>query len=148
MRIVILGCGRVGARLADSLFDEGHDVRVVDRHAEAFRRLSAGFRGTVVVGQGIDEDVLRRAGAADADVFAAVTDDDSTNVMASEVAKTILNVPKVITRIYDPLRDEAYRSFGLETVCPTILSAELIESLLETTAGGSDQSAKTASSGG
>jgi trk system potassium uptake protein TrkA len=136
MRIVILGCGRVGAQLASSFSQDGHDVRVIDRRAEAFGRLPSVFHGQVVVGEGIDEDVLRKAGSADADIFAAVTDDDSTNVMASQVAKSILGVPRVITRIYDPLRDEAYRSFGLETVCPTTLSAELVENLLQQPASG------------
>ncbi len=131
MRVVILGCGRVGARLAQTLDREGHDVRVVDRRSEAFNRLPPTFGGQVVVGQGIDEDVLRLAGAAGADVFAAVTDDDPTNVMASQVAKVRLQVPKVITRIYDPQTEETYQSLGLETICPTTLGAQLIVQLLE-----------------
>jgi trk system potassium uptake protein TrkA len=131
MRIVIVGCGRVGARLADALDAAGHDVRVIDRRPDAFARLSPSFRGVKLAGQGIDEEVLRRAGAVGAEVLAAVTDDDSTNVMTAQVAEQILKVPRVVTRIYDPLRDEFYRSLGLTTVCPTIVSAEAVEEFLQ-----------------
>ncbi|MBI2942325.1 MAG: TrkA family potassium uptake protein [Chloroflexi bacterium] len=131
MRVVILGCGRVGARLANVLSHAGHTVGIIDKSADAFRRLAPGFRGLTVVGTGIDEDVLRRAGIDQADVFAAVTDADNTNIMASQVAEVIYRVPKVITRIYDPIRNEAYQTLGLETVCPTTLGAERIKQMLE-----------------
>jgi trk system potassium uptake protein len=130
MQIVILGCGRVGSGLANRLDREGHDVRVIDQRPESFQRLSPDFHGLALVGQGIDEDVLRRAGADSAQVFAAVTDDDNTNIMASQVAKIVLKVPKVITRIYDPIREETYQTLGLETICPTILGAQLIQGML------------------
>jgi trk system potassium uptake protein TrkA len=133
MRVVILGCGRVGARLASMLDREGHDVRVIDVHSDAFRRLDSTFGGMTVLGQGIDEDVLRRAGADGADVFAAVTDDDNTNIMASQVVQWVFHTPKIITRIYDPAREETYRSLGLQTVCPTELSAQLISEMLVAT---------------
>lgn len=131
MLVLILGCGRVGARLANVLDGEGHDVRVIDGNADSFRRLSPDFKGQTVVGQGIDDDVLRRAGIEKADVFAAVTNDDNTNIMASQMAKLLHNVPKVITRIYDPIREETYQTLGLETVCPTALGAQLIEEMLD-----------------
>lgn len=131
MLVLILGCGRVGARLANVLDAEGHDVRVLDGNAEAFRRLSPDFKGLTIVGQGIDDDVLRRAGIEKADVFAAVTNDDNTNIMASQIAKVLHHVPKVITRIYDPIRQETYQTLGLETVCPTALGAQLIEEMLD-----------------
>ncbi len=131
MLVLILGCGRVGARLANALDAEGHDVRVIDSNAEAFRRLAPDFHGMTIVGQGIDDDVLRGAGIETADVFAAVTNDDNTNIMASQIAKVIHRVPKVITRIYDPSREETYHTLGLETVCPTELGAHLIEEMLD-----------------
>ena len=132
MRVVILGCGRVGARLANSLDREGHEVGIIDRNSEAFsRRLSPDFTGTVVVGVGIDGDVMRRAGMEGADVFAAVTNNDNTNIMASQMAKLIFGVPKVICRIYDPIRHETYRTLGLETVSPTTLGANRVRELLE-----------------
>lgn len=134
MRVVILGCGRVGALLAEGLDRDGHDVRIVDQRSESFRRLSPGFRGKTIVGQGIDVDVLRDADADSADAFAAVTDNDNTNIMASQVAKVIFNIPKIVTRIYDPLREEAYHDLGLDTISPTTLGAELIEQMLATAA--------------
>lgn len=127
MRIIILGCGRVGARLATTLDAEGHDVTVIDSNADSFRRLSTDFRGSAVVGVGIDEDVLRRAGIEEADAFAAVTNGDNTNMMAAQVAKVVFNVPKVVARIYDPIREEAYHSLNLvETICPTIMGADRV----------------------
>ncbi|HVB96537.1 MAG TPA: TrkA family potassium uptake protein [Chloroflexota bacterium] len=130
MIVLILGCGRVGARLAIALDSEGHDVRVIDQNVDSFQRLPLQFRGQILTGQGIDDEMLIKAGIDEADVFAAVTNDDNTNIMASEVAKVIHRVPKVITRIYDPIREEAYHALGLETVCPTALGADLIENML------------------
>lgn len=130
MKAVILGCGRVGAFLSRRLQEEGHHVTVVEEDSAALARLGPGFSGRVVVGTGIDEDVLRRAGIEQADVFIAVTNWDNTNVMAAQVAKEIFGVRRVICRIYDPLREEIYRELGLETVCPTLLVADHIHSLL------------------
>jgi len=131
MIAVILGCGRVGARLASVLDQEGYDVRIIDRNTDAFRRLSPDFRGQAIVGSGIDDDVLMRAGIDKAAVFAAVTNDDNTNIMASQIAMVLHHVPKVITRIYDPSREDTYHTLGLETVCPTTLGAQLIEQMLD-----------------
>ncbi len=130
MRVVILGCGRVGSYLAKKLAGEGHQVTVIDRSSAAFRRLGPDFRGQVVLGTGIDEDVLRRAGIEQADAFVAVTNGDNTNVMAAQVAKEIFGVRRVVCRIYDFLRDEIYRSLGLETLCPTVLGATRIAEIL------------------
>lgn len=133
MRVVILGCGRVGARLADALDREAHSVSIIDRSNESLqRRLSPDFQGVVVLGNGIDEDVLRRAGIEQADVFAAVTDDDNTNIMASQMAQVMFGVPKVICRLYDPMRNETYRTLGLRTVAPVLLAANRIRDLLQT----------------
>jgi trk system potassium uptake protein TrkA len=132
MRVVILGCGRVGARLATDLDREGHTVSIIDNSNESLqRRLSPDFQGNVVLGNGIDEDVLRRAGIERTDVFAAVTDDDNTNIMASQMAQTIFKVPRVVCRIYDPLRNETYRTLGLQTVAPVLLAANRIRDLLQ-----------------
>jgi trk system potassium uptake protein TrkA len=131
MRIVILGCGRVGAYLARMLVAEGQQVTVIDRNAEAFHRLGSDFTGNLVVGTGIDEDVLRRAGIEQAEAFVAVTNGDNTNVMAAQVAREIFGVPRVICRIYDPLREEIYRSLGLETICPTLWGATRIKEALD-----------------
>lgn len=130
MRIVILGCGRAGAYLAQKLVVEDHRVTVVDKDSAAFARLGPDFAGELVVGKGIDEDVLRRAGIERADAFVAVTNDDNTNIMAAQVVREIFGVQRVICRIYDPLREEIYRTMGLETVCPTILGVAKIREAL------------------
>lgn len=131
MRIVILGCGRTGAYLARVLVAEGHQVTVIDKDSTSFARLGTDFPGDLVVGTGIDEDVLRRAGIEQARAFVAVTNWDNTNVMAGQVAKDIFGVSRVICRIYDPLRDEIYRTLGLETICPTLWGATRIKEILE-----------------
>ncbi len=130
MRVVILGCGRTGAYLARMLVAEGHQVTVVDKNSAAFARLGPDFPGNLVLGMGVDEDVLRRAGIEQADAFVAVTDGDNTNIMAAQVVKEIFSVPKVICRIYDPLRDEIYHALGLETICPTVLGVNRIKDIL------------------
>ena len=126
MKVVIMGCGRVGSRLATLLDREGHLVSVIDTNQNQFSRLPADFRGGTVLGTGIDEDVLRSAGIEDADAFVATTEGDNRNIMASQVAREIFRVPEVVTRIYDPAREEIYRGLGFDTVCPTKLISELI----------------------
>ncbi len=130
MRVVIVGCGRVGATLANKMDGEGHEVTIVDTDPGAFRRLSPEFRGTAIVGLGIDEDVLRNAGIEGADAFAGVTDDDSANVMACQVAKLIFNVRNVIARAHDPLWEETYRSLDIKSISPTAIGADLIRQAL------------------
>lgn len=126
MRVVIVGCGRVGARLASVLDHNGHEVAVIDTSAHAFRRLPPTFGGETVIGTGIDEDVLRSAGIERANAFIAVTDGDNRNIMAAQVARLIFEVPEVVARIYDPIREDTYRRLGLTTVCPTTTMAALI----------------------
>jgi trk system potassium uptake protein TrkA len=130
VNVVIVGCGRVGSMLALDLDSAGHDVTIVDERVAAFSRLGDGFNGNMVVGTGIDESVLRRAGIEKADCFAAVTNGDNRNIMAAQVAKVVFNVPRVITRIYDPIREETYREFGLETICSTTLVSSMISTYL------------------
>ena len=126
MKIVILGCGRVGATLATNMDKAGHKVSVIDANAEAFQRLDPTFRGEKHVGNGIDEEVLKRAGIETADAFAAVTNGDNRNIMASQIAKEIFHIKKVVCRIYDPLRQSTYNELGLETFCPTVIGADIL----------------------
>lgn len=126
MNIVILGCGRVGATLATMLDRAGHTVSIIDYSSEAFRRLEPDFSGTTIVGNGVDEEILIRAGIKEADAFAAVTNGDNRNIMSSQIAKEIFNVKKVVCRIYDPIRESTYHELGLETISPTIIGAQLI----------------------
>jgi len=131
MKVVIMGCGRVGAQLATLLDAEGHLVTVLDTDAYSFRRLPPTFNGTALLGDGIDEEALRKAGIEEADAFIAVTQGDNRNVMAAQIAKHIFSVPKVICRIYDPLRRELYSTLGLEAFSPTTIFAQMLKEKLE-----------------
>lgn len=126
MKIVVLGCGRTGSQLARWLHAAGHEVSVIDKNREAFARLGKDFAGMVVGGLGIDMDILRKAGIEGADVFLALSGGDNTNIMASQIAKMVFSVPRVITRIVDPLREKAYRSLGLDTYPSTTVNAGLL----------------------
>jgi trk system potassium uptake protein TrkA len=130
VKTVIVGCGRVGATLAE-LFDRaGHEVIVLDISTRAFDRLPATFGGSAVRGDGTDEDTLRRAGAEDADVFLALTEGDNRNVMATQVAVEGLGAQQVIAKINDPLRASAYADLGLATLCRTTLMADAVAEYL------------------
>ena len=126
MNVVVMGCGRVGARVSAILDQHGHNVSVVDTNPDAFRRLGEKFGGDTLIGTGIDEDVLRRAGIDQADVFIAVTNGDNRNIMAAQVAHTVFGIEHVVVRIYDPVREDTYRRLGLRTVCPTTTIAAMI----------------------
>jgi trk system potassium uptake protein TrkA len=130
MNIIIMGCGRVGAQIATLLDRDGHKVTVLDIEQYSFRRLPENFGGTALVGDGTDEDALKKAGIEDADVFVSVTQGDNRNVMAAQIAKHIFNVPKVVCRIYDPLREQMYGALGLETMSPTIVGAQLLRDMI------------------
>ena len=124
-----MGCGRVGAHLANTLHRE-HDIIIVDQVARAFERLAADFSGRTVVGPGDDPDVLVHAGIREADAFAALTNRDNANIMGSQMARELFHVPRVITRIYDHYREDIYHDLGLETVCPTEEGARLLEEII------------------
>ncbi|GAH20868.1 unnamed protein product, partial [marine sediment metagenome] len=119
--------GRVGAQLAALLEADGHTVAVLDKDAGSFRRLPVNFGGIALLGNGLDEGALRRAGIEEADAFVAVTQGDNRNVMAAQIAKHIFNVPKVLCRIYDPLRRELYETLGLEAISPTTIFAQILK---------------------
>ncbi len=125
MNIVILGCGRVGAVLATMMDRNGHTVSIIDLSNDSFQRLPNDFGGNLIIGNGVDEDVLVRAGIREADAFIALTNGDNRNLMASQIAREIFEVKKVMCRIYDPIREETYRDLGLETVCPTLVGAQM-----------------------
>ncbi len=127
MRVVIVGCGRVGGLLAGRLSGVGHDVSVIDGDSRSFRRLPERFPGRVVLGTGIDEDVLRTAGVEQANVFVAVTHDDNTNIMAAQIARKVFGIDRVVLRIYDQARADVYRQLGLTVICPTTTVAGMIE---------------------
>jgi trk system potassium uptake protein TrkA len=130
VKIVIVGCGRVGAVLAGEFHQGGHDVVILDLRTDAFDRLPSGFRGSAVRGDGTDEDVLRRAGAEGADVFIAMTEGDNRNVMAAQLAHEALGVRRVIAKINDPVRADAYADLGIATLCRTNLMSDAINGYL------------------
>ena len=126
-----MGCGRVGAQLAGLLDGDGHEVTILDTDAYSFRRLSPSFGGNALIGNGIDQEALKRAGIEKADVFVALTQGDNRNVMATQIAKHIFNVPRAICRVYDPLRNELYNTMDIETFSPTTIFARLVKEKIE-----------------
>ncbi len=126
MRVIIVGCGRVGARVAAELDQRGEQITVIDTSARAFTRLPQTFGGETVRGSGLDEDTLRSAGAEQADLVMALTEGDNRNALSAQLAKHIFGVPRVIAKINDPLRGEAYRALGLETICRTIILGDAL----------------------
>jgi trk system potassium uptake protein TrkA len=126
VRTIIVGCGRVGAGLADALSRSGHEVTVIDVSTQAFNRLNTDFPGQAVRGDGTDEDVLRRLGAEQADYFFALTEGDNRNTLAAQIAQDALRVPHVIAKINDPVRAAAYRAMGLAVICRTTIMVDTL----------------------
>jgi trk system potassium uptake protein TrkA len=130
MRYVIIGCGRLGATLATTLADQGHQITVIDRDEDALRHLGRTFRGERIAGVAFDQHILERAGIALADGLATVTNSDSTNFVLAAMARWRYSVPRVVARIYDPTKAEIYGRLGIPTVSPTRWGAARIEELL------------------
>lgn len=130
MKVIIGGCGRVGAMLATKLSFEGHDVVVIDKDPLAFRRLGKSFTGSTIRGMVFDRDVLDRAGADRADAYVAVTSGDNSNVVSATIAREIHRTPKVVARIFDPRRAEIYRRLGIQTVSSVSWAANEISALV------------------
>ena len=130
MKIVIIGCGRVGASAADLYDRSGHEVIVLDSSTAAFDRLPTTFGGKAIRGDGTDEDVLRRAGAENADILLALTEGDNRNVMAAQLGEEALGARRVIAKINDPLRSTAYAELGIATVCRTGLIVDAMNAYL------------------
>ncbi|MDF3290056.1 MULTISPECIES: potassium channel family protein [Streptomyces] len=124
MHVVIMGCGRVGSTLAQTLEQQGHTVAVVDQDPTAFRRLGSGFAGRRVTGVGFDQDTLREAGIEEAGAFAAVSSGDNSNIIAARVAREMFGVENVAARIYDPRRAEVYQRLGIPTVATVRWTAD------------------------
>lgn len=126
-----MGCGRIGAELAHLLDVEGHKVTVIDVDNASFDRLPPDFSGMAFLGDAADEEVLRKAGMEQAGAFVAVTRDDELNAMAAQIAKQIFDVPRVLCRIYDPLREDFYSGLGVEAISPTRVFVRLLKERLE-----------------
>jgi trk system potassium uptake protein TrkA len=130
MRIIIVGCGRMGAALAKALGLQDHDVTVVDTDPTTFERLDQTLHCRTVVGVGFDRDVLTKAGIQRADGLAAVTPSDETNVVAARLASQVFRVPRVVARLYDPRKAEIYHRLGLQTIAPVTWAVNRIADLL------------------
>ena len=130
MKIVIVGCGRVGSVIAESLDSTGHEVLILDIATRSFTRLPESFRGQAIRGDGTDEDTLQRVGAAGADLFLALTEGDNRNVMAAQIAIEALGAKKVVAKINDPVRAAAYAELGINALCRTTMMSDAIHELL------------------
>jgi len=126
MSIIIVGCSRVGAELAQLLSSEGHNVVVIDKNPNAFSKLGGTFNGLTLVGNGFSPEILKSAGIEEAEALCAVTNGDNTNIMTAQVAKKIFDVSKVIARVYDPKRAHIYKTLGLDIISGTVLFAAMI----------------------
>jgi trk system potassium uptake protein len=126
VNIVIVGCGRVGAALAETFDRGGHRVVILDKSTRSFEKLPSSFGGEAIRGDGTDEDILRRAGAEDADLFIALTEGDNRNIMAAQLAVEALSAKRVVAKINDPVRATAYAELGIATICRTGLMMDAI----------------------
>lgn len=131
MNILIVGCGKVGNQLAKILSDKNHDVSIIAKNEVELDNLDDSFEGLRFIGVPIDQDVLKKAGIESCDVVCAVTNDDNTNIMVSQLAREIYKVEQVITRILDPERGDIFSKFGLHTICPTNLTVDAVCSAIE-----------------
>lgn len=137
---IVIGCGRLGANLANTLSDEGGNVLIIDKNKEAFRKLSLSFGGLSIAGDATDLDVLQEAQISKASVVVAVSNSDNANIMAAQIARELFHIERVIARLYDPERECIYREFGIDTICPAILSAKEIDKILSETGMSEDGS--------
>jgi trk system potassium uptake protein TrkA len=130
MKVIIMGCGRVGIQLAKLLLAEDHQVAVIDCDPNALSNLEPRLMVQKVLGVGFDRDVLLEAGIESADAFAAASSSDNANILAARVARNIFHVPRVVARLYDPQRAEIYRRLGMLTISSTTWGAERIRELI------------------
>jgi len=126
MKIIIMGCGRVGSQVSWLLLSQGNEVTVIDHDAGALAKLGPDFKGRLVRGLGFDRDVLFEAGIKQAEGFVAASSSDNANIVAARIARNIFHVPRVVARLYDPLRAEVYQRLGLTTISTTSWGAERI----------------------
>lgn len=117
---VIIGCGRLGANLANTLSEEGENVLILDKEKDSFRKLSSSFGGLAVEGDGTELDTLKAADVQRADTVIAVTNNDNINIMIAQIAKECFSVKKVISRLFDPERECVYQELGIDTICPAV----------------------------
>jgi trk system potassium uptake protein TrkA len=130
MKIIVIGCGRVGAQLANRLSAQGHQVTVVDISSAAFDNLDASFRGRTLEGDVLAQDMLRRAGIESVDALAIATSSDTLNAVIGHVARTVYRVPNVVARNYEPRWAGIYETFDIQAVGPSSWGAQRMEEML------------------
>ncbi len=130
MNILVVGCGRLGSKLANTLFHQGHTVSVIDDRQEAFNQLDDEFDGLTVLGMPMEMNVLRDAGIESCDAVAVVTTDDNLNITVSQIVKEFFYIDNVIARVNDPARKQVFYNLGLKTVCPTNLTCGVLASAI------------------
>ena len=128
--IIIVGCGRLGAHLADTLSDDGKDVLIIDKEEKSFKKLSNAFSGMTMVGDACEMFIRGECNIGKATAVIAVTNMDNTNIMAAQIAKEMYSIKNVIARLYDPDRECVYQEFGIKTICPVIMSTDAVCSML------------------
>ena len=133
---VIIGCGRLGANLANTLSEEGENVLILDKNKDSFRKLSSSFGGLGVEGDGTELETLKAADVQRADTVIAVTNNDNIHIMIAQIAKECFSVKTVISRLFDPERECVYQELGIDTICPAVLSANEIDKILNRNEGG------------
>jgi trk system potassium uptake protein TrkA len=126
MKVVIFGCGRTGSTVGLQLASRGHNVTIIEQNPSALKRLGTDHGCHIVIGSGLQEDVLEQAGIRTADVFFALTRGDNSNLMSAQLVKLAYNVPKVCVKVADPLRAEAYRKLGYFCITPSALTAGMM----------------------
>ena len=130
MRVIIVGCGRVGSHLANTLSAERHEVVIIDKNPLSFSRLSREFTGRMLTGVGFDRETLHKADVEGADALAATTDSDNVNIVVAVTAKETFKVPHVVARIYNPQAAEIYCREGIPTVTPTLWAANTMKTMI------------------
>ncbi|MBS1721504.1 MAG: TrkA family potassium uptake protein [Armatimonadetes bacterium] len=131
MNVIILGCGRSGATIAVQLSSRGHNVTLVERNPESLRRLGRTYPCRIVIGDGLDEDILKKAGIESADAFLAMTRGDNTNLMAAQIVQRKYKVARIAVKVADPMRADAYRNLGLFCINASALIAGMCRDWLQ-----------------
>jgi trk system potassium uptake protein TrkA len=130
MKVIVMGCGRIGSQVSQLLSEQGHEVTIIDHDANSEGRLGANFKGNIIKGLGFDHNILMQAGIEQVEAFVAASQSDNANIVAARIAHNIFHVPRVVARLYDPRRAEIYQRLGLTTISSTNWGAERIFQVL------------------
>jgi len=130
MKVIVMGCGRIGSQVSRLLSEQGHEVTIIDHDSNSEGRLGPKFKGTIIKGLGFDRNILVQAGIEQVEAFVAASQSDNANIVAARIARNIFHVPRVVARLYDPRRAEIYQRLGLTTISSTNWGAERIFQVL------------------